>query len=491
MSNNSFELSASTMTNSRSEHEPPVIGRWWDAVMKNRANNQHDDPNYYAIKPEILMAEANVGSFIVGNGDDIFRTMQASIEAAESEIAIITCFWARSSSLSKLSASLRRLSNKVVQSNRPKVKVFVGFSSLSKFQMLFHTSSLHGQDHHPSTWPNKLGLPSVDELPGLEMHVKSIFVRPFCVMHPKFILIDRQMVWLPSCNVSWETWFEGCISFSGPLVDPFIDFWQNFWVRDGQQNALQNGNSASRRPASPIQSLIQQDRPLFGTAHSGVDLQDMPAVYSVFLPSPNHMNPHFRLPFQQAATPPPTPLNLFILELLHSASDSIYIQTPNLTSPPLIHAVLQALDRGVSVHIVTSERLMVLEQLILAGTTTSRCVTGLIKRYQHVLASRRSSADEETGLMPVGRLRIEYYEPKATEGRQEGEPVQSHLKLTIVDSKWVVLGSGNMDRPSWYTSQELGVAFYSDELCQRICTTVDGALRGRKRLVSDGMTFDQ
>jgi len=53
------------------------------------------------------------------------------------------------------------------------------------------------------------------------------------------------------------------------------------------------------------------------------------------------------------------------------------------------------------------------------------------------------------------------------------------------------LGSGNMDRPSWYTSQELGVAFYSDELCQRIRTTVDGALRGRKRLVFNGMTFDQ
>jgi len=104
MLNDSFELSTSTMTNSRSAHEPPVIGRWWDAVMKNTAKNQHDDPNYYAIKPEILMAEANVGSFTVGTGDDIFRNMQASIEAAESEVAIITCFWSRSSSLSKLSA---------------------------------------------------------------------------------------------------------------------------------------------------------------------------------------------------------------------------------------------------------------------------------------------------------------------------------------------------------------------------------------------------
>jgi phosphatidylserine/phosphatidylglycerophosphate/cardiolipin synthase-like enzyme len=202
------------------------------------------------------------------------------------------------------------------------------------------------------------------------------------------------------------------------------------------------------------------------------------------------MNPHFRLPFQQPATPPPTPLNLFILELLNSATDSIYIQTPNLTSPPLIHAILEALDRGISVQIVTSERLMILEQLILAGTTTSRCVTALIERYRHVATARRSPVDEETGLMPVGRLRVEYYEPKPMQGRKEGEPMQSHLKLTLVDDKWVVLGSGNMDRPSWYTSQELGVAFHSDELCRRIRRTVDGALGGRKRLVFDGLVLD-
>lgn len=472
--------------------EPPfpagndLVGRWWDAMMKNTAQNQHEDPGYYAIKPDVLIAEAKVNSFIVGNGDDIFRSMQASIEAAEFEVAIITCFWARSSSLNKLCTSLRRLSNKVVESNRPKVRVFIGFSSLSKLQMLLHTSSYHGQDHQPSTWPTKLGLPSVDELPGLDIHIKSIFIRPFCVMHPKFIIIDRHMVWLPSCNVSWESWFEGCVSLSGPIVQPFLDFWQQFWVRNGNQVAIEWDSSQTL----PIQAPLQSDRALFGAAHALVDLQDMPAVQSILLPSPNHMNPRFRLPLQQAAPPPPTPLNLFILELLNSASHSIYIQTPNLTSPPLIHAILEALDRGVSVHIVTSERLMIVEQLVLAGTTTSRCVTGLIKRYQHVVKARRSSVDEETALMAVGNLRIEYYETKPMEGREEGEPVQSHLKLTIADSKWVVLGSGNMDRPSWYTSQELGVALHSQDLCQRIRKTVDGALKERKRLVFDGLNPD-
>ncbi|QDS68273.1 hypothetical protein FKW77_010637 [Venturia effusa] len=463
-----------------------LVSRWREAMMKNAAGNQHEDPSYFANSPESLIAEAKVGCFVVGNGDDVFSHMQASIEAAESEMAIITCFWARSSSLNKLSASLRRLSNKVVEGNRPKVRVFIGFSSLSKLQMLFHTSSLHGQDHPPSTWKVKLGLPSSDELPGLEIQIKSIFVRPFCVMHPKFIIIDRQMVWLPSCNVSWESWFEGCISLSGPIVRPFLEFWQQFWVRDGNQMAL--GWDSAQAP--PVQDLLQPQTTLFGAAHGSIDLHDLPAIQSIFLPSPNHINPRFRLPFQQAAPPPPTPLNLFILELLNSATDSIYIQTPNLTSPPLNHAILEALGRGVDVHVVTSERLMIIEQLVLAGTTTSRCVASLIKRYQHVKRAHRSLVDEESGLMPVGKLRIEYYEPKPVQDREGGEPVQSHLKLTIADNKWVVLGSGNMDRPSWYTSQELGVALCSEELCRRVRKTVDGSLRGRKRLVFDDMVLD-
>jgi phosphatidylserine/phosphatidylglycerophosphate/cardiolipin synthase-like enzyme len=223
----------------------------------------------------------------------------------------------------------------------------------------------------------------------------------------------------------------------------------------------------------------------FGAAYNTNSFQDLTSVQAVFLPSPNHMNPRFRLPFLQAASPPPTPLNLFTLELFHSAQDLIYIQTPNLTSPPILHAILEALDRGIDVHIMTSARLMILEQLVLAGTTTSRCVNNLVKRYKTVRHARASSADEETGLLPAGRLRVEYYEPTPTEEREAGEPIHSHLKLTIVDGKWTVLGSGNLDRPSWYTSQELGVAFHSEELSRRIQTAVDVALQGRKKLVFD------
>lgn len=44
-------------------------------------------------------------------------------------------------------------------------------------------------------------------------------------------------------------------------------------------------------------------------------------------------------------------------------------------------------------------------------------------------------------------------------GKKKGGGLKkSHVKCTVVDDELVVLGSENMDRASWFTSQELGVA---------------------------------
>lgn len=93
--------------------------------------------------------------------------------------------------------------------------------------------------------------------------------------------------------------------------------------------------------------------------------------------------------------------------------------------------------------------------------------------------------DEESGTPRLGRLEVFYYEPRASSRNETAEPVQSHLKLTIVDDSILVLGSGNMDRASWYTSQELGVAFYSTELSLEVARLLAIELEGRTKLVYD------
>jgi phosphatidylserine/phosphatidylglycerophosphate/cardiolipin synthase-like enzyme len=216
-------------------------------------------------------------------------------------------------------------------------------------------------------------------------------------------------------------------------------------------------------------------------------------VYTVFLPSPHRRNPRLR-PFASTdkMLAPSTPLNTFILTLFAKAERSIRIQTPNVTAPPVLSALLMALSRGVDVRILTSERLMILEQLVTAGTTTSQCIKKLIKRYKALgpTPSRRPVSDEEAAISPSkpGHLHISYFDPVGgpkQRGKEGGEPQQSHLKLTIVDDDVVILGSGNLDRASWFTSQELGVAFFDRDTVKNVATAVDEAMQGRSKVVYD------
>jgi phosphatidylserine/phosphatidylglycerophosphate/cardiolipin synthase-like enzyme len=151
---------------------------------------------------------------------------------------------------------------------------------------------------------------------------------------------------------------------------------------------------------------------------------------------------------------------------------------------------------------------MILEQLVTAGTTTARCMQKLAKRYKTLvslspLPASRSSAtplrpdayDEEAALgtstptptpTPApGALTIEFFEPRGGAcgpGGERGEPLQSHLKLTVVDELVAVLGSGNMDRASWFTSQELGVAFFDREMAVKVREAVGREMEGRVRV---------
>jgi phosphatidylserine/phosphatidylglycerophosphate/cardiolipin synthase-like enzyme len=450
-------------------------------------STERDDPNYYSRLPRSLVTTSDIGTFITGTGSSIYDEVSAFMRETEHELILVTCFWASSVSRDYLNTTLRSLSDKAVRRGTEKIRVRLCFSSSSIFQKLFHKQATNGQTYPPSEWAKKFGLPDPSELGGLDLKVKSVFILPFSVMHPKFIIIDRHVVILPSCNVSWEEWFEGAIQLRGSVVSQFLNFYWTFWER--------------RSEAPPDIPASKDGLGFIGTCHyrpsmsppadqtADINSKETPTI---FLPSPHRRNPDFR-PFGTASCPP-TPLNLFLLTVFAKAERSIRIQTPNLTAPPVLSALLKALARGIDIKIVTSKRLMILEQLVTAGTTTSRCVNTLIKRYK-ALDPRMSSRayDEEAAMAPakVGELHISYFEPRdgyKRRGEEQGEPQQSHLKMTIVDGEVLILGSGNLDRASWFTSQELGVAFFGTEVAREVEKTVDKAMTNRSRVVFDSNT---
>jgi phosphatidylserine/phosphatidylglycerophosphate/cardiolipin synthase-like enzyme len=431
-----------------------------------------------------------IGDISFGTGLDIYhKTLLPAIEAAQHEVLLVTCFWARSPSLEALGESLFALNSRAVAEHR-RVRVRIGFSSTSIVQKILGGSG-RPRVYSSREWWELLGLPrDLGELQGLDVSVTSIFFLPFSVWHPKFVVVDRRRAYLPSCNVSWEEWFEVCISFSGPIVREFVGFWMEYW-QDASSSSSRSDEEAGWDASSTVD--IQE---------AGNDLTKVRMIFllcpgdflhvltntvskCLFLPSPHNRNPNFRLPWQSFARPPQTPLNDKLLELFATAREEIYIQTPNLTSPPVLQGLTDALRRGVKLHILTSARLMILEQLVTAGTTTDRCVRRFIKTYQDISKSKPRQSDIEMGLLPPGRLHVSYYQPRAGAAN---EPVQSHAKLTLIDREVIVFGSGNMDRASWYTSQELGVAVYSKPLVASVMEKLNKETNGRSRVVFDSAT---
>ncbi|KAH7136133.1 hypothetical protein B0J11DRAFT_179014 [Dendryphion nanum] len=472
-----------------------ITNAYYQTIATAAQSSQKDDPNYYHSRAHKLIATSTVHSFETGTGDTIFNSLRPLLESTESELIIVTCFWAKSSSLDTISAILTHLSQKAINQGLDQIKVRICFSSSSLFQKLFHTSNRNGQIVPPEKWEKDLGLPPASQLTGLDLEIKSVFFLPFSVMHPKFMLVDRKFVALPSCNVSWEEWFEGCITLSGyKVINEFMKFYQAFWERHPHPEDTLHHDIQPEDPRFDPKDPPSEEAQVHSHGNVSINFLTSPTnssitnIPTIFLPSPHHRWPSFQpLKRDPQVQAPRTPLNELLLRLLTTAQTRIRIQTPNLTSPPVLAAILDALDRGVHVSITTSEKLMTLEQLVTAGTTTSRSLTKLIKRYEKLPLQPSSAyhsipSDEESALpRPArGELKVSYFTPLSS---TSGEPQKSHFKMTVVDNVSIVLGSGNLDRASWFTSQELGVVFFDRNLVTSVEGAVDLALQGREKVV--------
>ncbi|KAI1190253.1 hypothetical protein F5B17DRAFT_438323 [Nemania serpens] len=482
---------------------------WIDAIKKPISKCATDFPSYACSEPESLVSTSRPLSFEIGTGASIYtQSLLPAILGAEHEVILVTCFWAPSSTLTALRETLEQLAklrrdhvrsqppSHATRRSLPILDVRICFSSRSFLQKLLHPWSRDGYTYPRSHWVSKLGLPDPKLLDAglINLQVKSLFFLPFSVMHPKFLIIDRQRAWLPSCNISWESWLEGCVEISGDAVTTLLKFYHSVWDRhseinrqlpitDGPQQQVDYILGPGRSGLMPIQS----------PARHLVALQP-DCIPTILLPSSHHRNPHFRpLPWQNSLHPPNTPLNCAILHLFAMAKERIYVQTPNLTSVAVIDALLGALDRGVDVTVVTSKGMMVLEQLLTGGTTTSWCLRSFKSQYEkrqkRFIHSAGTSNNEDSGAvldleaqLPIlGSLEIFYFAPLVANQLRHvpEELVHSHLKLITVDAEYAILGSGNMDRASWFTSQELGMLFRSKEFVANVSDAVNRSLRGR------------
>jgi phosphatidylserine/phosphatidylglycerophosphate/cardiolipin synthase-like enzyme len=379
-----------------------------------------------------------------------------AILKAQNEVILVTCFWAASATRDSLHTALLELSAKALES-ASRIRVQICFSSNSLARNMLLPTPKDGQRYKTEQWTN-LGLPSSSEIPGLDLTIMRKFFWPFGIIHSKYVIVDRKFAIMPSCNVSWERWFEAAVAMEGPVVDRLCSFHANFWMNnqslpamstDSSNQIPQQANSASKsKPFSTVQTTLLPS----------------PHTWSLL---PAHLQPKrlvSRLPCLPSTPPshPPTPLLTTTAHLLSTASHAILMLTPNVTAPTVLSLLRHALSRGVNITIWTNQTLMTAEQLVTAGSTTPRCLTTLIR---------------ESAKMP-GQLAVRYFDAPSSPGGQgatdveagrkprESTPIKLHAKVTIVDEDKILLGSGNMDAASWGTSQELGVLLESKAIVE-------------------------
>ena len=444
------------------------VGPWTERLHARRDEQAHDLPSHHVQDPESLVTSSIPRALYVGTGLSIFtRALLPAILNAKDSVHFVTCYWADSPTLNSFRETLEKLASARLEAGNATsapLKITIGFSSRGLFQKLLHTSSRDGYVYPPEQW-GKLGLPGHETLKnaGIDMTVKSLFFTPISVTHSKYLLVDGVKAWIPSCNVSWERWFEGCVEVEGDVVNQLMTFHDNVWGAEGATQPSSRANRSSTLLQTPLKSkrASLHSGGLELSATQSLKFSTTMPVPTIFLPSSHHRNPRFSLfPFLSQSNPPMTPLNAALLTLCETAQRNISIVTPNLTSWPFLEALLSAISRGVDVHIRTSKSMMVIEQLVTAGTTTSWALNRFIKKYKALANAKQKPNDPEAPALGLGRLDTLYYQPLESRELEEDEPVLSHFKMTMVDDEYVVFGSGNQDRASWWTSQEIGVLFH-------------------------------
>ncbi|KIX01738.1 uncharacterized protein Z518_09464 [Rhinocladiella mackenziei CBS 650.93] len=403
------------------------------------------DPEYVKEVSQERQSISHTFPLVTGTGYSIYKsTIVPAIKSAQQEIVVVTCFWAPSATRDELADALRELSKKAIASSR-KISVHICFSSSSMARNMLLPTPKAGQAYPPARW-KKLGLPGPEELTGLDLRVTRKFFWPFGIIHSKYVIVDRALAIIPSCNVSWERWAEVAIPIRGPVVEHLYSFHSDFWDRDnGRPRAPKGMNSApsDRTAGSSYRTALTT---LLPSPHT-------PALLPNYLHAQSLAGHCPCIPPVPPAFPP-TPLLTTTHHLLSTARSNITMLTPNLTEPSVLEALREGLERGVDVRIYTNRSLMTVEQLVTAGNTTPRCVEALKKGSQ------------EPGMR--GTLDVVYFDDdvpqQVPEDRKETIPVKLHAKVTIVDDTRILLGSGNMDAASWKTSQELGILIEREEV---------------------------
>ena len=143
------------------------------------------------------------------------------------------------------------------------------------------------------------------------------------------------------------------------------------------------------------------------------------------------------------------PQDIAWLPLMDSATSQIHVESPNINDDAFQAAVLRAIDRGVTVELISS--------LGLNEATTDLPGLGgsnleVVGNLRKAIRAKYPDDLARQALFQAHRYSADGSEPEAGNG---GRP--SHTKYMTADDRVAIVGSGNQDTISWSISHELNV----------------------------------
>ncbi|KAL1410654.1 hypothetical protein Q8F55_004673 [Vanrija albida] len=454
------------------------------------------------VSPPLMGSTGVAPLTLISHTTDIVQHYADIIVAAEHEIFFTTNVWEASKSAAAIKDALIELSRRTVERGGEKVVVKIMYDRGG-------VAPSDGRVHQivePSVYSSPaVGLPTPEEIPGLELEVQNYHIPPVGTFHQKCLVIDRKIASLSSNNIQERGDVGFMVQLEGPVVQSIYDtailsWWTSFHpplpllgqaphypkkldasffkfgadlpamsvkedaavIAERTRQRLAKLNAVGKKLDSEASTPVQSSTPVPSTpVVEAPEAEPAPTTPTeparAFNPIILH-EPHAPFPVAVINRTPRAlrgqgdgyvPQNLAWLAAIKFAQTSVFIQSPTFSAKPIVSAALDAVRRGVLVEIYADLEFND-EGEISADGLANRNVAAFM--YSQLAEAERDN------------LRIYWYTAK-----DQHTPLTArhtcHIKLMIVDGTIAITGNGNVNHQSWFHSQELNILVDSEQLC--------------------------
>ncbi|EPS36436.1 hypothetical protein H072_9996 [Dactylellina haptotyla CBS 200.50] len=422
--------------------------------------------------PGLTGSRGTVPLTIISTVPEIADHYYNLIVKARLDIIIFSNFWKNSYASRRIGEALKELSNQIEEDGRSPVVVKILFDRGSLQH--FVSSRVRVEE---AEWIT-LGLPPSKQMRNIQLEIINYHNFPLGTLHSKFMVIDRQVAVLNSCNIQDNSNLEMMCQFDGPIIESLYEHAIITWG-DGLNPTLPSLSARRGSLPSQIQDWQHVDTPPMETQGIGLTMVELNKILNKSMGQKTaqegvddlmerpfcaynfHTKKQFpialvnRAPHSAPGNPSlDAPQNIAWLSGIKFAEAKIFIQTPDLNAPPVVTALIEAIKRGVEVSLVLCMGYNDLGEMLPLQGGHNEIV---------VVRMKQQLNEEEKKL-----FKVYWYV-----GRDLDRPIHAtkqirtcHIKLMIVDERIGIQGSGNQDSQSWFHSQEINCMIDSEDVCR-------------------------